>query len=298
MKKIIIQSILFLVCIGLNAQTKISFQPSPKSKYHYRQTVTQTIKQTYMGQEIPMEQEISTGYDMDISGVQNNSVQAQFVYKFIEYLVSTPMFTIEYHSEKQPENPTAQDVMIRKLFQTLIDKPFDMVISADGTVESVTGMDQIMDEMILAVSADGLDVKQMAESIKQQYSDVAIKNNFEQSLKIYPDQPVKAGDSWEKSHQIQISGMNAKTISFYTLKEIKKKKAYIDVRSDIELVPGPGVEGTISGTQAGTIEIDIKSGIPLSSGITQNLSGTITVSGIPVSMEILSQVNSTTTKRK
>jgi hypothetical protein len=134
--------------------------------------------------------------------------------------------------------------------------------------------------------------------MKQQFSSEAMKNTFDQSMKIYPATAVKKGDNWKMENTVSISGMNVITKTTYTLKEITKNEAIVSVESTVDMQPTAGMDGKLQGTHTGAITIDIKSGMIVSSDSKMNMKGAIKAQGIDIQMDMDTQTTITTKEIK
>jgi hypothetical protein len=299
MRRVIFTGLFLLSGLAVaSAQVKLSFNPAKGKKYEYAMQMVQTIEQNAMGQKIPMETEMDMKYLMEIKDKNSQQTQAQFTYRDISYVLSSPMMKMGYDSKNPVENPSEMDRTLNRIFSTLIGKPFTLNVAPDGSVKSVTGMDAIAGNMTRAVAADGQMAAQVSAQMKQQFSDEAVKNMFEQSLKIYPASAVKPGDSWNTESTAAVSGMNTTVKTRYTLKEVKKNEATIAVESTVDMQPGAGVEGKLSGTQTGTMLVDVKTGMPVSSELSQNIKGSIKTQGIDVLMDLSTKTKMSTKEVK
>jgi len=72
----------------------------------------------------------------------------------------------------------------------------------------------------------------------------------------------------------------------YTLKSVSKNMATITVEGEIEMNPGEGMEGKISGTQTGTMIVDTKTGLPVINNVFQNMKGAYKMQGMEMQQEI------------
>ena len=293
MKKLTFISLFFVFGLSfVPAQVKLSFNPEKGAKYLYSQDILQQVTQTVMGQEMPMTTDMSMTYVMDVNDNNQKEIKTQFTYQDISYTISSAMINMKYDSKKAVENPTEMDKMMNTMFSTMIGKPFNVNVASDGSVNSVTGMDAIGDDMVKAATSGNPMGAQIGASMKQQFSDEAMKGLFEQSLKIYPNNPVKQGDNWNIEQVVSQSGMNSVTKTKYTLKEIKNNIATVQVESTITMKPSPaaGMEGELSGTQTGTMLIDTKTGLPVSSDISQSIKGTVKAQGMDITQNISSKI--------
>jgi hypothetical protein len=298
-KKFIVAGCFLLSGLAVaSAQVKLSFNPAKGTKYEYAMQMVQTVEQNAMGQKIPMETEMDIMYLMEIKNKTSQETQAQFTYRDISCIISSPVIKMGYDSKNPVENPSEMDKMLDMIFSTLIGKPFTINVAPDGSVKSVTGMDAIAENMTQAIAAGGQIAAQVGASMKQQFSDVAVKNMFEQSLKIYPVNAVKPGDSWSVESIVTLSGMNTTINTKYTLKEVKKNEAAIAMEATVNMQPGAGMEGSLSGTQIGTMLVDVKTGMPVSSELAQNIKGSIKTQGIDVSMDMNTKTTMSTKEVK
>ena len=301
MKKIISTSLILLLGFTIaSAQIKLSFNPQKGAKYEYQTEMIQISKNAAMGQEMTSETEISMKYLMEVVEKSTDEIQTVFTYQDISYIITSPMMKMGYDSKNTIENPSDMDKILEQIFSTLIGKPFTLTIAPDGSVKSVTGMDAIAENMSQSVGNDQI-AAQLTVAIKQQFSEDAIKRVFEQSLKIYPDNPVKVGNSWNVNNAIEISGMGTNTKTKYTLKAVKKDMADIAVESTLDLKPGagmPGAEGLLTGTQNGSMVVEIKTGMPVSSDLTQIVKGSLKMQGIDILMDMTTKSKMSTKEVK
>lgn len=276
------------VSIGLTAvaQITLSFNPEKGEKYNYQMEMIQKINQTIMGQAMDMDQTMVMDYDMSILDKTAAGIKVEFEYKSIYFNLASAMMSMKYDSKNPPASTEGMDGMMAKILGTMINKKFQMVVEKDGTVSSVTGMQAIIDDMTKAVGGNDMMGMQVAESMKQQFSDDAMKQMMEQTFKIYPKGSIKTGDSWSAAVNTGAAGMNMNVNTTYKLKSVDSSKAIADVTSTID-----GFNGQLTGTQSGVVEFDVKSGLPVSSKIEQKAKGTISAQGMEVPMDITSNVN-------
>jgi len=291
-KKIIICAGLCLISslITVSAQIKLSFNPEMGKKYEYRVELAQDIKQNVMGQEMPVKTEMNSTYLMEIKNKTAQEIHVHFTYSDFKFLVSSSMMNSSYDSKKPTENPSEIDRMLGKMFSALIDKPFTVIFAPDGSVKSVTGMEAVIKNMLDAVSGDGQLGAQMGAQMSQQFNDESMKNMFGQSFNFYPDKAVKIGDSWDMKNSILMNSMNLNINSNNTLKGINSNMATIEVAGDIDM----DVEGSkLTGKQTGTMTIDTATGMPTTSDISQNMSGSIKAQGMEIQMEMITKTKTT-----
>ena len=285
---------LFLVSVFTvaSAQIKLSFNPEKGTKYDYYQETLSNVKQNVMGQEIPVEMEISSKYLMEIMDKTPQEIQAQFICQEIAYIISSPMMKMGYDSKNPIENPSDMDKLFGKMLSGMLGSSIMMVFAPDGSVKSITGMDAIADSMTKAVATDGQIAAQMAAQVKQQFSEASMKNLFEQTFNIYPDNPIRTGNSWNKESAIMQNNMNTAIKTKYTLKNVSRNMATVTLKSNIEMNSSAGMEGKLTGTQTGTIIVDTKTGLPVKGDMSQNIKGAVSAQGMDVQMEMVNKMKS------
>ncbi len=284
--------LVFWVCLGLTAMAQITlkFNPDKGSKYEYQMEMIQKINQTIMGQKMDVNQTMILSYNMDVVEKTATETRLEMMYKDVSYNLVSAMMNMTYDSKSNATPANTIDEMMAKIFGSLLNKKFTVTLLPDGSVKSVAGMKEIINDMAKAVGNDMVS-QQVTQQLSQQFSDDAMKSTFEQSFKIYPTKAVKPGDSWNVVQKTGAGGMNMDLNTTYNLKSADAGTAIADVTSTIN-----GMGGQITGTQSGTIEFDVKTGLPMVSKMNQKASGKVSANGMEIPMDIDSQVNVTVKK--
>jgi hypothetical protein len=284
--------LVFWVCLGLTAMAQITlkFNPDKGSKYEYQMEMIQKINQTIMGQKMDVNQTMILSYNMDVVEKTATETRLEMMYKDVSYNLVSAMMNMTYDSKSNATPANTIDEMMAKIFGSLLNKKFTVTLLPDGSVKSVAGMKEIINDMAKAVGNDMVS-QQVTQQLSQQFSDDAMKSTFEQSFKIYPTKAIKPGDSWNVVQKTGAGGMNMDLNTTYNLKSADAGTAIADVTSTIN-----GMGGQITGTQSGTIEFDVKTGLPMVSKMNQKASGKVSANGMEIPMDIDSQVNVTVKK--
>jgi len=276
------------VSVLAQAQVKLSFNPEKGERYQYISKTESTAKQQIMGQEIPMSTVMEMSFDMTVKEKTEDEIRLECIYNDILMSISSPMIEVKYDSKNPAENPTKMDKMMSQILGALAGKSIIVDFEPNGSVKSISGFDAIMKDML-----DGLpenpEMQQMANASMQSFDDKAIKNMFEQAFKIYPEQAVNIGDSWQGGISMAMMGADNQINNTYQLKSIEEGNAVINVSSVFNLMPA-GLEGALKGEQKGEIRIDIKTGMPISSTVTQTSKGSFEAQGMELQMEVVSKI--------
>ena len=173
-------------------------------------------------------------------------------------------------------------------------------ITPAGSVTSVTGLDKIFDRIKKSVTDYGEMGEMLSSNMTKEWlGEDAVKGMVEQSLNIYPPNPVNAGDKWTKQSSYIVysafMGTSKKSTvkSTYSLKEIKNGVAAISMEATVDIGPDGGFEGTLSGTQTGVLLVDTKTGIPTTSDLKLTLKGTVMQQNMQLQMELTADIKTT-----
>jgi hypothetical protein len=127
-------------------------------------------------------------------------------------------------------------------------------------------------------------------------SDLANSLSSGNTHAIYPEGKIKVGDSWESDiNTLEDSEMKVHVV--YTLKKVSRKHAELDVEgtvtaNDIE------EELSLTGTTTGSMTVDRKTGMLISSTIDLDMSLDIDQGGVTIPATIMGTTNTTVSKVK
>ena len=108
---------------------------------------------------------------------------------------------------------------------------------------------------------------QMRASLKDQFSEQELKNQFAHAFMIFPNKSIKIGDSWQK--QIKMGGKMPATFSTtYTVKKIENDQVTLDAKTRIGSAGG---EMEVKGEQTGTLLVNSKNGLVVNAEFTQDM---------------------------
>lgn len=274
------------------AQVTLAFNPDKGATYLYTMEMDQNILQKLMGQEIPMGQKLTTLYNMDVIDKTHDQIHLRFTYRDFYYELANSMMSIKYDSrEPEDSTATASDMGISQIYKSMIGKELDVVMGTDGTVHTVTGMEAIIEGMQESVSGNAAG-SSFVDAMKLSYNDEAMRSTFEQQFKMYPAEPVREGESWQATQDVNAGGLGMSIASTYTLRFVDKGIAMVDVVSKISTP-----DSTLAGTQQGQFSIDVRTGLQNHTRLEQEMKGNFSTQGVDVEMEMNSHIFSTTEKR-
>lgn len=248
---------------------ELKFNIPNGSKFMYSTSLKQKVQM--MGQNMTMNMVMD--YLYNITGAENNNKNLSVSYDRIQMEMDAPGMGLTKYDSK---DETAKDPS-GGAFKNMVGKAFTMTVSPDGEIVNIDGLKDI-----LPTGAAGFDENTM-------------KQTMQMSFNFYPDKPVKPGESWNKKTTMNIQVLTMSIDSKYTLKEVKGDNAIVSVDSKITMDPGTssemqGMKMDMSGTQSGTMEVEIKTGQLLSGNLTQKISGKISAGGQEMPMDTNSDI--------
>lgn len=243
-------------------------------QFTYEMTTTQKMTQSLMGKKIDLNQEMIFTFDYAVKSQSANETNLEATYKRIRMKQHSDMGDMEVDSDL----PDKASPMYKELLN-LKGKTFGITLNDKGEVTKVSGMDQLGGNSM---------------------SDSSLRSMLEMSFKLYPDHPVKPGDTWKNDFQSDLGGiMKMKLANTYELIQVKDGVAEIKTESVISSEKGNNdqVEMNLSGTQSGIMRIEVKSGMLKGSKLKQKLSGKMKASGMEIPMDMESDVIMTGSSR-
>jgi len=292
-KKILFLIVCLCASMLVQAQIKLSFNPSAGKTYSYRFISEQTVKQTMSGQEIPVNIVMEMLMEMTVKEKNNDEISMDYSYKEMVMSISSPMMDIKFDSRNTADSLSVQGVPLSQVFNSLIGKTMNVIFSPDGSVKSVSGFNAIMEDIQKNVaSADPL-AQQKLNIFLQSFNEGTTKNMFEQSFKMYPDKEVAVGDSWNSNVSLPVvAGMTNNIQNTYTLKSVENGIAMLDVASvaNMSANNAADVEGELSGGYKGTMTLNVQTGMLINSTLEGNINGKMTTQGMEILMDMASKM--------
>jgi len=207
-------------------------------KYDFFMVSDQIINQTIGGQKINLKQNIGTDYTFDIRNGDNVEKDIEVIYNRI-FMKSSAMGNVMAMDSNDP------DTTKQNPFRGIKGAAFRMVIEPNGTIKSLTGIDQMLTLMASKMSKDSAVINSLKTSLAKQFNAEGMKQTMQMTMPI-------------------------ETITKYTLKEVKDGIAYLNIagtlisKGTFETM-GNKMETNLTGTNSGDAELDIKTGLILKS---------------------------------
>jgi hypothetical protein len=199
-------------------------------------------------------------YDMQVIDEKGGLKTLKTTYKRIDMTMNMGNDQkMEFSSEKEID---AMDFMQlpSRMFKIVKGKSFTMQVNEKGEVVSVTGFDKIGEAVVSEAGLPEEMKPMLRQNFQQRFNDDAVKQMFTQTFEIFPNKPVKIGDSWKTNTNI----MKQEVSTVYTVKNIKGNRVFLTGTSKIK-----SDNGKNQGTQTSKLIIDAKTGLMLDGAFDQ-----------------------------
>lgn len=240
-------------------------------QYLYSVGINQQIVQEVMGQSITIDQRMNTDYAYKILSNDGNLIKIEVAYKRIQMDFDLPQNKFEYNSEIPGMGNLAA-------LDGLIDKPFVIFMTPQGSAKKVEGYTEVI---------DGLE---LTDEIKGMLSDSSLLQSLD--MNIYAGRPVGMGESWNTSKTMNISPIVLTSDLTYTLEGSSEDLAWINVDGEVSAVSKEAeYDLELSGKQEGTIETDIKTGMVSSGRIDMDIEAKLIAQGFEIPMTMKMEIS-------
>ncbi|KPK90133.1 hypothetical protein AMJ80_08840 [bacterium SM23_31] len=292
-------SLLFLFAgitsVNAHQQDAVSFKfKLKKGDRYYLPTVTeQTMSMDIMGMAMDMNTSITFGSEYYVEDLSSDQIATMSVtFKDLAFKMSMTGApgaeqSLEYDSQKQT-TPTDPAV---KVFAAMVGKSYNMKLASNGHVEEVQGLKEIFSGVMSAAGAGG------AMSFEGLLDENSIRQSAAGIFEIFPENPVRIGDTWTKNTAISAGGfLTFDLTDTYTLKARSDGMSTVEINGTIKAKPGgalPFASGemdvnvNMNGIKKGTHVISEETGWMKEGTISQTITGNIEMVN-PATNEIVS----------
>jgi hypothetical protein len=291
-KKITLLTICLCTAILMQAQVNLAFNPTPGETYTYRFGNKMLMTQSLMGQEMQISTTIYMTVDMNIKEKNDNEIVLEYLYRQIALNSSTPMLpmmSINFDSStgEGTETPFGQ------LFGGIVGNSVTVTLCRNGSVKSVSGFDAVSESIMSNAAVVDPVTQEMLNSFLQSFNEDAIKQQFKHAFGLFSQEELNIGDSRTFSIPLSMNGMDSETETIYTLVAVRDGVAFFDVTATSAMQPDANNElnmtGEMLGEFTGDMQVDVETGMVISSSLIGDTTGRLSVQGMEVSSEINSQ---------
>jgi hypothetical protein len=277
---------------GEPVDLKLNLQPG--SQYLYTMDMKMTMQQSAMGNTVKTEQDMMMESTYDVSAGEGNNKRITVTYDRIAMSLKNPMMSMSYDSK----DPAKSDPKLA-MMSGMLNKPFSMEVTDHGEIRKIEGLGDIINGMGDTTTLEGME---MRRQMGQTFNDTAIRSMMQQSLNVFPDHPVKPGDTWKKSYSMNMGIMNMSIDNQFKLTSVTGNTAHVEMNATIK---GGGTTApemksmniNLSGDQKGTMDVEIATGLVTESKVKQNIKGDISAMGMKIPMTIAADIHLSAKKK-
>lgn len=147
----------------------------------------------------------------------NGTAEVRYTYEAVRSVQEGPQGRQEYDSEIDPEPTDPYTSMLAGM----VGASFVVTTAPDGTVHSVTGVDEFVDRMIVAMAGDEPDrIEEVRALLKPMFGSEQMKSSMQQSMHVFPAGTVRPGDEWEEDISVALPFGTMRSVNRYRLEEV------------------------------------------------------------------------------
>jgi hypothetical protein len=271
MKNLIL--VLLSVLVLGSDKYELSLKLEKGKTYYLNQESDILIHQTLEGQHIDIEMKMDAQYSYVIKEIKKDFYEADCQITTMYYKMKTPYSKMEFDS-KNPEVDIFNQAMIE-----MINKPFHLKLNFDGTIKEMTGIKQIIDDLIEKFNyLPDETLAEIRKLLNDTFGKDALKGSFELITAIFPNTAVNVNERWKKSIKTN-SSMEFTQDYTYTLNKAKRKYYLLsgeaDISSETKRVSIGDSYATyhLKGKAISDVKVDRKTGWIMDMDIRQNIKG-------------------------
>ncbi|SMO41114.1 hypothetical protein SAMN06265379_101604 [Saccharicrinis carchari] len=303
MKKKNIFLALFVLVVGaitINAQSyNLKYNLKKGQDYRFYQETKMKIVQSlgFIDQEINNEFKGITRFTP--VGNEGSNIVLNTSFESMIVSVKSMMFNLDYDSSK-PLDPNDN---MAKLYSAVIGKDFKMVITPQGKVLRIEGIDRIIHEAVKSMeNVQPQMAAMMRKTLSSHFGAEALTGNMAMLLSIYPVANKKVGDNWSTSTKLA-SGLNADLNNTWTLADASNKQWKLKGNGNITTeggeteMNGMKMNINLTGNQDSEFVLSQNDGWFVSGKQKQQIQGVVSMKGnaqMPQGMEIPMKVTLST----
>lgn len=244
---------------------RFNLQKGKRYDYNMRFDLTQE------GPNRQMTTTMDVNYDLKVLSEDAKGKTVQVTYDRVGMIMNMGGQKMELNSEMTNTEGGGPFTMVANMFKAMKGKSFTMKVDPKGGISDVKGFEAIGEAIVKEIQVPEGAKPGLLQNFRNQFNEKTARESFAGSFEIFPDKPVKVGDSWKRSSNTTI-GAAQKMVTTYTVKEIKGNRVTLDARSDVTL------KDSTSGSQNARLIVDATTGLVTLGTFDQKMAGRMKVS--------------------
>ncbi len=288
MKNVVLFVLFLLVSPLVIAQTNLQYKLKEGDVYKVKQEASQVISQELEGAIHEITNRVSGVLEFQVVKERDTTFEVDLFFRDLNLKMTSSI-------QGELMNVNAREIkdndIQSRIFNSLLNEPVHIVLSNNGDILEVTGGDSLVAKMSGASGiVDEFSLNMMKKSLEKEFGSEALSNSYEQMTFIYPNSPVRVGDSWSNQYLGKLSADNS-----WKLEAVTDSSATIrgDARITMD-VAEPMSTMKLAGTQSTWIKTDLLSGFIVSMKVEGTTEG-VTIMAQMGDAEIPTRIQSITT---
>lgn len=259
----------------------------PGESYGLQFTVEQRRAQSIEGQQREKQEVISFDFVVEPTSVDDSGVADVLIrVAAVRFQELAPQGLRSFDSSNPPERLPIKPMALK----TMVDRELRARLSPTGSVSEIQGLDEMFAAMLEPLKPWESPLKPLfIASLHEQFGPEAIRQIIESIVAPYSGQPIAVGDWW--THNIvQDVGCAVRVEKVFGLAELREGAGVIAVQSRIRSNPEDRIQQgsrtlayDLTGEEAGTLEVDLRTGWIIRGELRQLLTGSVNVWDSPES---------------
>jgi len=248
--------------------------------FHVTSINRQHISQEIMGQKMTLDQVTTMAYRWEVTHVANSgnaTVKITYTRLAMAQEQNGQKRAFDSASGKPPSD-------FFKGLDLMVGKAFTVELTPQGKVAQVQGLDKVFRQV-----AEGAGLKDQKateafyRALMDSFGDKAVTEQFNTAFGRYPEAPLKVGATWQGDTQLTVA-FPLNVHATYTVKSWKNNQAVVAVDAALKSDATRRVTGQnplfdamydLTGTQQGTLTVDLDTGMLQRSHVVQHVEGKI-----------------------
>lgn len=270
---------------GNGGAITLKFNLPVGSSYNYNIEVSMQMNGNINGQALNMNNKMAMGYGFTAAGDSAGWKKLNATIENISMHISGNGVNINYDSNQPADTSDVVSATVGKVLGALKGGQFQFTMNDSGQVGSISGIQDMMQRIMSSINIPGASA--MVSGIGSTFNDENFKQNIQQSFGMYPNKPVKPGDTWQNTTEMNNQGMILKLDNTYTLQSVDGNNANVKVDSKISSQGAMSINGTMSGT----MKFDVPTGLPLDGNLDMNMNmGEANSQSAPLKMDMKTKI--------
>lgn len=257
----------------------LRFMPEPGQSYHVESVEEQQTGIAVMGQQIDQTQQTTQEFTYEAREVADDGT--------VTVAITPTRMRMSMEGPGGQQQFDTDDERVPPLFQpmtAMVGQTVTTRIAPTGEVSDVEGLEAVRE--IAQERIEDLPNPEQAEAMQGQletmFGEDMVLESLKSGVRPHREAPVSVGTSWTVDHTTSMM-MPVDVSTTYTLERVEDEIAYLSLEGtmegeedDADMMGGMGgasVDMSLSGTQTGTMEVDLPTGMVRSMNVEHETEG-------------------------